>query len=51
MNKSDIRKWSNARGEGQLFSFDLVDESSEIRCTAFRDMVEKYFDLIKVRLS
>ena len=31
-HKSDIRRWSNARGEGHLFSFDLVDESGEIRC-------------------
>ena len=26
-HKSDIRSWSNARGEGTLFSMDLVDES------------------------
>ena len=23
-NKSDIRRWSNARGDGHLFSMDLV---------------------------
>ncbi len=26
-NKSNIRTWSNSRGEGKLFSFDIVDES------------------------
>ena len=31
--KSDIRTWSNARGEGKLFSLELMDESGEIRCT------------------
>uniref|UniRef100_A0A3B5LZA4 Replication protein A subunit n=1 Tax=Xiphophorus couchianus TaxID=32473 RepID=A0A3B5LZA4_9TELE len=26
-NKSNIRNWSNSRGEGKLFSFEVVDES------------------------
>jgi len=26
-NKSEIRHWNNARGEGKLFSVDLIDES------------------------
>ncbi|KAF2901892.1 hypothetical protein ILUMI_04293 [Ignelater luminosus] len=47
-NKSGIRKWSNSRGEGQLFSMDLVDESGEIRCTGFRDVVDKFYDMIEV---
>ncbi|XP_066597449.1 replication protein A 70 kDa DNA-binding subunit isoform X2 [Prorops nasuta] len=47
-NKSNIRTWSNARGEGKLFSMDLLDESGEIRCTAFRDQCDKFFDMIEV---
>ncbi|CAH1992742.1 unnamed protein product [Acanthoscelides obtectus] len=47
-NKSAIRTWSNAKGEGKLFSVDLVDESGEIRLTAFRDMVDKYYDYLQV---
>lgn len=47
-SKSQIRKWSNAKGEGQLFSMDLCDETGEIRATAFRDQVDKFFDLIEV---
>lgn len=27
MNKSSIRNWSNSRGEGRIFSFEIVDES------------------------
>lgn len=46
--KSPIRTWSNAKGEGKLFSMDLMDESGEIRATAFREMCEKYYDLIEV---
>lgn len=26
-NKSNIRNWSNSRGEGKLFSFEIMDES------------------------
>lgn len=46
--KSPIRSWSNAKGEGTLFSFDLVDESSEIRVTAFREQCTKFYDMIEV---
>lgn len=48
VNKSAIRSWSNAKGEGKLFSMDLVDETGEIRCTGFRDMVEKYYEYLEV---
>lgn len=48
MSKSPIRTWSNAKGEGKLFSMDLMDESGEIRATAFREMVDKYYDMIQV---
>ncbi|XP_022901411.1 replication protein A 70 kDa DNA-binding subunit [Onthophagus taurus] len=47
-NKSAIRTWSNSRGEGKLFSMDLIDESGEIRATAFRDLVDKFYDMIEV---
>lgn len=46
--KSAMRSWSNAKGEGKLFSFDLMDESGQIRVTAFRDVAEKYFEMIEV---
>lgn len=47
-NKSPIRTWSNSRGEGKLFSVDLVDESGEIRATAFKDQCDKFYDLIEI---
>lgn len=47
MKKGDIRKWSNARGEGKLFSFDLADDQGgEIRCTLFKEGVDKYYDML-----
>lgn len=46
-NKSDIRTWSNSRGEGKLFSMDLVDQSGEIRATAFKDQCDKFYDMVE----
>uniref|UniRef100_A0A8C8S6D7 Replication protein A subunit n=1 Tax=Pelusios castaneus TaxID=367368 RepID=A0A8C8S6D7_9SAUR len=46
--KGPIRTWSNSRGEGKLFSIELVDESGEIRATAFNDQVDKFFPLIEL---
>ncbi|KAJ0176690.1 hypothetical protein K1T71_007869 [Dendrolimus kikuchii] len=48
MNKSPIRSWSNARGEGTLFSMDLCDETGEIRATAFKNECTKFYDMIQV---
>lgn len=46
--KSDIRTWSNARGEGKLFSIDLLDsEGGEIRATFFKDACDKFFPMLE----
>ncbi|XP_069471464.1 replication protein A 70 kDa DNA-binding subunit [Ambystoma mexicanum] len=47
-NKSQIRTWSNSRGEGKLFSIEMVDESGEIRATGFNEQVDKFYTLIEV---
>ncbi|XP_065081416.1 replication protein A 70 kDa DNA-binding subunit [Ochlerotatus camptorhynchus] len=47
MSKSAIRTWSNAKGEGKLFSMDIMDESGEIRVTAFKDQCDKFYDMIE----
>jgi replication factor A1 len=40
------------RGEGKLFSFDIVDShGGEIKVTAFNSECEKYFPMITVRVS
>ncbi|XP_075887893.1 replication protein A 70 kDa DNA-binding subunit-like isoform X2 [Nelusetta ayraudi] len=46
-NKSSIRNWSNSRGEGKLFSFEIVDESGEIKITAFNSEADKYYSLVE----
>ncbi|XP_060839354.1 replication protein A 70 kDa DNA-binding subunit [Rhopalosiphum padi] len=48
INKGSIRTWSNQRGEGKLFSMDLLDESGEIRATAFNSECDKFFDMVEV---
>ncbi|XP_047474800.1 replication protein A 70 kDa DNA-binding subunit-like isoform X1 [Penaeus chinensis] len=47
-HKSDLRTWSNSRGEGKLFSMDLLDESGEIRATAFNEQVDKFMDMMEI---
>ena len=47
-NKSDIRTWSNSRGEGKLFSMDMMDETGEIRGTAFNAECDKFYHMIEV---
>ncbi|XP_074640731.1 replication protein A 70 kDa DNA-binding subunit-like [Tubulanus polymorphus] len=46
--KTPIRTWNNSRGEGKLFSMNFLDESGEIRATAFKEQVDKYHDMIEV---
>jgi replication factor A1 len=48
-SKSDIRTWNKSSGSGKLFSMDLMDESGEIRATAFKDQCDQYYDYIQVR--
>ncbi|CEH13439.1 probable replication factor-a protein 1 [Ceraceosorus bombacis] len=46
-SKSDIKHWSNARGDGKLFSVNLLDESGEIKATGFNDAVDKYYHVLQ----
>mmetsp|Transcript_21096 Transcript_21096/g.29794 ORF Transcript_21096/g.29794 Transcript_21096/m.29794 type:complete len:643 (-) Transcript_21096:211-2139(-) len=48
-SKSDIRTWSNARGEGSLFSVDLLDSSGmDIRATLFKEAVDKFYNFLEM---
>ncbi|KAJ3214341.1 Replication factor A protein 1 [Dinochytrium kinnereticum] len=46
VTKSDIRHFTNARGEGKLFSVTFADESGEIRATGFNEAVTAMYDLL-----
>jgi replication factor A1 len=42
--KSDIKTWSNQRGEGKLFSVTLMDETGEIKGTGFNTAVDDFYE-------
>ncbi|KAL6841011.1 hypothetical protein ACP4OV_029271 [Aristida adscensionis] len=47
--KTDIRHYSNPKGSGTVFSFDLLDaQGGEIRATGFNALVDLYYDKIEV---
>ncbi|KAG6851296.1 hypothetical protein H0H93_011732 [Arthromyces matolae] len=41
--KSEIKTWSNARGEGKLFNVTLMDDTGEIRGTGFNLAVDELY--------
>ena len=43
-SKTDIKTWNKSTGSGKLFSMDLMDESGEIRITAFKEQVDAFYD-------
>lgn len=45
--KGDVRTWSNSKGEGKLFNVNFLDESDEIRATAFNEMADKFYGLLE----
>lgn len=45
--KSDQRTWSNARGEGKLFSIEMLDaQGDEIRGTFFKEDVDRFWNVL-----
>ncbi|KAH7432356.1 hypothetical protein KP509_07G018700 [Ceratopteris richardii] len=47
--KGDLRRYNNAKGEGKVFHFDLLDgEGGEIRVTCFNNVVDQFYDRIEV---
>ncbi|BGP46042.1 Replication factor A protein 1 [Rhodotorula kratochvilovae] len=46
-SKSDIRHWSNQRGDGKLFSVNLLDETGEIRATGFNEACDKLYPILE----
>ncbi|KAL8040253.1 hypothetical protein ABFX02_10G086300 [Erythranthe guttata] len=47
--KGDLRRYNNARGDGKVFSFDLLDsDGGEIRVTCFNAVVDRFYETIEV---
>jgi replication factor A1 len=47
-NKSNIRTYSNARGEGKVFNVELLDNSGEIKMAGFNDQCDKFYDMLQI---
>jgi len=47
VQKSDIRHYSNQRGEGRFFSVTLMDNSGEIKGTAWNAVVDDLFERLQ----
>lgn len=46
--KSQIRTFTNDRGNGKVFSIDLLDkDGGEIKASFFNQSVDKFFDLVE----
>ncbi|DBA02369.1 TPA: hypothetical protein N0F65_007188, partial [Lagenidium giganteum] len=47
-SRAPVKNWTNARGQGKLFSVDLLDaKGGEIRATMFNDAVDKFYELLR----
>jgi replication factor A1 len=47
--KGEIRRYHNAKGEGKVFSFDLLgSDGGEIRVTCFNALVERFYEAVEV---
>ncbi|KAI0306720.1 replication factor-a protein [Multifurca ochricompacta] len=47
VQKSDIRHYSNQRGEGRFFSVTFMDESGEIKGTAWNAVVDDLYEKLR----
>jgi replication factor A1 len=47
-NKSNIRTYTNAKGEGKLFNVEFIDTTGEIRASGFNEQVDKFYDLLEL---
>ncbi|KAL1794239.1 hypothetical protein ACET3X_007660 [Alternaria dauci] len=46
--KSDMKEWHNQKGAGKLFSVNLLDDTGEIRATAFTEVADKLYPIFEV---
>ncbi len=47
-NKSAIRTYSNAKGEGRLFNVEFIDNTGEIRASGFNEQCDKFYELLQI---
>ncbi|KAL7609446.1 hypothetical protein Lser_V15G10552 [Lactuca serriola] len=48
-SKQELIRYNNAKGDGKVFSFDLLDsDGGEIRVTCFNAVADQFFDQIEI---
>lgn len=48
LRKTEKRTWKSVKGEGTLFSIDIVDcDGTEMNCSFFNKSCDKWFDLLE----
>lgn len=47
VSKSDIRTFKNNKGDGKLFSFEFLDNTSQIKVVCFNNSVTTFYPLIQ----
>lgn len=45
--KSEMKHWSNPRGDGKLFNCTFLDNTGEIKATAFNAAADELFDKVQ----
>lgn len=48
VSKGSIRTWHNQKGEGKLFSFELKDDTGDVKVTAFNQECDRFHSVIDV---
>ena len=46
-SKSDIRHYSNPRGEGKFFNLTLLDQSGEIKAIGWNTIVDQFYEQLQ----
>lgn len=46
-SKSDVRHWSNTKGEGRVFNVTFADETGEISATGFNNAVDAFYNKLE----
>lgn len=47
--KGDIRRYHNAKGEGKVFNFDLLDsDGGEVRVACFNTLLDRFYEVVEV---
>lgn len=48
INKSNIRTYNNAKGEGRLFNVEFMDSTGVIRATGFNEQLDKFYETLTI---